>query len=127
MALATATAPAVNNNAGALLGPLFTASLRGQITAGMPVPSVYVCWGTANAGTTDTGLWQHVDGVSTQSAAFADAVPHQEKRGTELSSYIHQPALKASGISFTDRVVGAGNFTLVRMTPAEAEAAVGLE
>jgi tetratricopeptide (TPR) repeat protein len=61
------------------------------------------------------------------SAAFAEAVPHQEKLGTELSSYIHQPGLKAAGISFADRVVGAGDFTLVRMTPAEAEAAIGLE
>ena len=61
------------------------------------------------------------------SAAFADAVPHPEKLSSELSSYIHQPALRAKGVGFADRIVGAGAFTLVRMTPAEAEAAVGLE
>ena len=72
--LALLIAPAVNNNAGATRGPLFTASLRGQVTAGNPSPLTYVCWGTANGGTTSTSGWQYVDGLGTQAAGFADPV-----------------------------------------------------
>ena len=60
-------------------------------------------------------------------AAFDEAFPHPERLGTELSAYVHQPALKAKGVVFNDRLAGASDFTVTRMTPAEAEASIGLE
>lgn len=59
--------------------------------------------------------------------AFAGAVRHPERLSTELSAYIHQPSLHASGYPFSDRVAGSADTTMMRLTPAEAEAEIGLE
>lgn len=71
----TLAIPAVNNAGGATNINATYATLQGQVTAGYPVPAVYFCWGTNNAGTTSgTGAWQNVTSAGTAPGVFSNFV-----------------------------------------------------
>lgn len=64
-------------------------------------------------------------GVPAQ-AAFNEAFSNADKLETELAGYLRQYAITVRQLTLRDPVTGAGNFTLTPMTPAEAQATMGL-
>jgi formylglycine-generating enzyme required for sulfatase activity len=68
----TASAPAIDNGSGATSLMPSSARLTGNLTAGGNA-NIYVCWGTADGGTT-TSAWQHVNslGALSEGAFFCD-------------------------------------------------------
>ena len=65
--------PVVNNAGGATGISSSLATLNGTVS-GVPAPSVYVCWGTADGGAATTGAWQHVVSLGVQSGAFSTSL-----------------------------------------------------
>ncbi len=59
--------------------------------------------------------------------AYTDSFPQSEKLEAEVSAYIGRMTIKVRQVPFTDRVSGATDYTLTRMTPAEAIAVLGSE
>ncbi len=64
-------APAVANTGGATGVGTTAATLNGEVTAGSPSPQTYICWGTSDPGTLNTGDWQNVTAMGIQSTLFA--------------------------------------------------------
>ena len=64
----------IDNDGGAADITDTTATLRGTVTAGNPVPASYFCWGDNNAGRTDTGLWDHVDYAATELGSVSNTI-----------------------------------------------------
>ncbi len=62
----------VATNLGATAVGIGTATLRGEMTDGT-TGDAYICWGASDAGTSGTGVWQHVESIGSvsENAPFA--------------------------------------------------------
>ena len=66
--------PVVDNTGGATKVFSSTATLNGTVISGIPAPSVYICWGTADGGAATTDAWQNAVALGVQSGAFSTSL-----------------------------------------------------
>jgi tetratricopeptide (TPR) repeat protein len=87
----------------------------------------YLLLGNTERSRQFTGFLQRLaTGVPT-ARAYSDSFPNADKLEGELTAYVRKFAIRVVRVTFGDRVTGAVDYTLTRMTPAEAQASVGLE
>ena len=87
----------------------------------------YLLLGNTERSRQFTGFLQRLaTGVPT-ARAYSDSFPNADKLEGELTAYVSKFAIRVVRVTFADRVTGAVDYTLTRMTPAEAQASVGLE
>ena len=59
--------------------------------------------------------------------AYTDSFPDANKLEGELTEYVRKFSIRVVRVTFAERVTGAVDYTMARMTAAEAQASVGLE
>ena len=96
----TLTAPQVNNDGGATDIAAGSATLRGNLAAGVSADA-WICWGTSDAGTGSTGDWQNVESVGSvsQGIPFSRGVSGLD---TNVTYWYRCYAGNASGTDWSD-------------------------
>jgi Flp pilus assembly protein TadD len=87
----------------------------------------YLLLGNTERSRQFSGFLQRLGTGVPTARAFSDSFPDADKLEGELTAYVSKFTIRVVRVTFTDRVTGAVDYTMTRMTPAEAQASVGLE
>jgi tetratricopeptide (TPR) repeat protein len=87
----------------------------------------YLLLGNTERSRQFTGFLQRLATGVPAATAYTDSFPNAGKLESELTDYVRKFTIRAVRVTFADRVTGAVDYTMTHMTPAEAQASVGLE
>jgi len=94
--------PSVHNDGGATNVTVTAATLRGGVTAGMPVPDAYIYWGPSN-GSTNKASWSNVVEMGLQGGVFTTNIPGLVGNNTYYyRCYVTNAAGEAWAVSTTN-------------------------